>query len=129
MATQPLSGVTAANGIDMQSFLRILTQQLTHQDPMKPMDNQAFVAQMAQFAQLQQSQEANESIGQLLYVESATQAMGMLGKKVEFTTATGGSSSGTVSALSFDNGSPLLAINGETVTLDRVTKVTTNTGF
>lgn len=33
-------------------FLRLLTTQLTYQDPLAPQDNQAMLAQMAQFSAL-----------------------------------------------------------------------------
>ncbi len=35
-------------------FLKLLVTQLQHQDPLKPMDNEAFIAQTAQFSQLDQ---------------------------------------------------------------------------
>ena len=41
-----------ANGMNQEDFLKILLTQLTYQDPMKPMDNQEFMAQMAQFTSL-----------------------------------------------------------------------------
>jgi flagellar basal-body rod modification protein FlgD len=42
--------------------MKILLTQLTYQDPLKPMDNQAFMAQMAQFTALQQAQDTNSKM-------------------------------------------------------------------
>ncbi len=36
------------------AFLRLLTEQLQHQDPLDPMKNEEFVAQLAQFSSLEQ---------------------------------------------------------------------------
>ena len=44
------SGVPANAGIGQEDFLRILLAQLRFQDPLKPVDNQQFVAQLAQFS-------------------------------------------------------------------------------
>jgi flagellar basal-body rod modification protein FlgD len=54
------AGNTAAAGTvqndvtGKDQFLRLLATQLEHQDPLNPMDNTAFVAQLAQFSSLEQ---------------------------------------------------------------------------
>ena len=108
MATSA-SAATAAAQIGIQDFLKILVAQLGNQDPLKPMDNQEFVTQLAQFTSLQQTQEMNDKLGQLLTAQASMQSVGLLGKTVDITTATG-ASSGTVSALSFSSGEPRLTI-------------------
>ncbi len=39
--------------LDKDAFLRLLVTQLQNQDPLEPMDNTAFVAQLAQFSSLE----------------------------------------------------------------------------
>lgn len=48
--------------LDQSDFLRLLTTQLKNQDPLKPIDNEAFVAQMAQFSSVAGISEMNESL-------------------------------------------------------------------
>ena len=48
-----------SSNIGIEDFLKILTSQLNNQDPLKPVDNQEFVAQIAQFATLEQSRQLN----------------------------------------------------------------------
>lgn len=117
----------SASSIDMQDFLNILLTQLTYQDPLKPMDNQEFMAQLAQFTTLGQTQEINTKIDSILSTQASMQAIGLIGKTVTFTTDQG-TSTGTVSALSWSGTSPQLSIDvpgGGTVTagLSQVTLI------
>lgn len=113
MAIDAVSSSSATNlqakSLGMEDFLKILLTQLTYQDPLKPMDNQQFMAQMAQFTSLEQTQQLNTKIETLITNQAALQSVGLIGKNVEVTTATG-SVTGTVSALSLSGDSPLLTI-------------------
>jgi flagellar basal-body rod modification protein FlgD len=60
---------TAAIGgqaLDQKAFLRLLTTQLTTQDPFNPVDNTQMVAQMAQFSQVAGIAEMNQSLKALV---------------------------------------------------------------
>ncbi len=46
-------------------FLQLLSKQLQYQDPLKPMENAEFVAQLAQFSSLEQLIQIREAVGQL----------------------------------------------------------------
>ena len=100
---------TQASAVGQEEFLKILTTQLNYQDPLKPMDNQEFLAQMAQFASLEQSRQTNENIQGLLSIQSATQSIGLIGRTVEVNTETG-KQVGEVTALSFNAGVPSMTI-------------------
>lgn len=51
-----LAGALSGNQqMGQNDFLKLLVTQLKNQDPLKPMDNTAFVAELAQFSQLDQS--------------------------------------------------------------------------
>lgn len=95
--------------LGQEDFLKILTTQLSFQDPLKPMDNQQFMAQMAQFAALEQSRAMNDNIESLLSIQAATQSIGLLGRTVEVTTDRD-SVVGEVASLRFANGQPLASV-------------------
>jgi flagellar basal-body rod modification protein FlgD len=108
------AGAAAAAGnpsakISIEDFLRILTTQLNYQDPLKPMDNTEFVAQLAQFTSLQENQQTNDKLDTLLNIQSATQSVGLIGKTVDVSSA-GGSQTGRVASLDFSSGQPQLGI-------------------
>ncbi len=56
-------------------FLQILSVQLSNQDPLQPMQDTDFIAQMAQFSSLEQMSELNNSF-------SSSQAYSLVGKDV-----------------------------------------------
>ncbi|MGM3278104.1 flagellar hook capping FlgD N-terminal domain-containing protein [Ralstonia sp. 24A2] len=111
MATVDSVGSTSlqSGSIGLQDFLKILLTQLTYQDPLKPMDNQEFMAQIAQFTSLEQTQQINTKLDTLLSSQSSLQSVGLIGKTVEVKTQSG-TATGTVSSLSLASGSPQLTI-------------------
>ena len=67
------------------AFLTLFTTQLQNQNPLDPMDNEAFVAQLAQFSQLEATTKMATSLDTLvgsLSGERMTAAAGLIGKKV-----------------------------------------------
>jgi flagellar basal-body rod modification protein FlgD len=100
---------SAGSALGLQDFVKVLTTQLTYQDPLKPMDNQEFMAQMAQFTALEQTQQLNDRVQQLVDNQAVLQSVGLIGRTVDFTTASG-TTSGTVTALSLQGDSPILSV-------------------
>ena len=103
------SPATQASALGLQDFMKILLTQLTYQDPLKPLDNQEFMAQMAQFTTLEQSQRLNDKLQQLVENQAALQSVGLIGRTIDFT-SNGTSRSGTVSSLSLQGSAPVLGV-------------------
>lgn len=59
------SGNRSSSDIGKNEFLKLLVAQLQHQDPMNPIDNQQFIAQLATFSSLEQLISINNGITQL----------------------------------------------------------------
>jgi len=70
-----VNSITNANNITLQpkggqqmgqsDFLRLMTAQLSHQDPFNPVDNQQMVAQMAQFSSLAGINDTNSALAKI----------------------------------------------------------------
>ena len=54
--------VSGGGMMDQNAFLKLMTVQLTSQDPFDPVDNTQMVAQMAQFSQVAGIAEMNQSL-------------------------------------------------------------------
>lgn len=116
ISTEPTTNTV--NNLGQEEFLKILLTQLTYQDPLKPLDNQEFIAQLAQFTSLEQTRQLNTRIDTLLTIQSATQALGLLNKTVDVATSSG-TTTGEVTTLTFNNGQPFMTVrttNGEFLT-------------
>ncbi|OUS29805.1 flagellar hook capping protein [Gammaproteobacteria bacterium 45_16_T64] len=72
------------NSVGIDDFLEIFLTQLNFQDPLEPVDNREFIAQLAQFSSLQIASETNDNLEGLLEVNSVDQAVGLIGRSVTF---------------------------------------------
>lgn len=122
------SSSTGNSSLGKDEFLKILMAQLQNQDPLNPMEDKEFIAQMAQFSTLEQttnmasmlekfinSQTQNDSI--LKYSE-------MIGKKIEWKTSDAEISSGIVKSIKQSESGIVLELeDGIEVSSDLVTKV------
>ena len=122
MATSPVGSAatpSASSSLTLQDFMRVLMTQLTYQDPLKPMDNQEFMAQIAQFTTLQQTQELNSSMQALVLNQASQQSIGLIGRTVGVTTSTG-AVSGTVVSIDLSGATPQLSVRTTTGTLPNI---------
>lgn len=54
-----------ASQLDKDDFLKLLVTQLRYQNPLEPMDNNEYIAQLAQFSSLEQMQNLNLQVANL----------------------------------------------------------------
>lgn len=112
--------------LGQEQFLKLLTTQLTHQDPMKPMENGEFLGQMAQFSTvsgIQDLQASFKDFASSISSDQALQAASLVGRYVSAPSqqallAAGGTVSGDFSLPSSSPAVTLKIINpqtGETV--------------
>lgn len=82
----PSSPSGGLSKVSQDTFLRLLIAQLEHQDPLSPMDNVQFTAQLAQFNTLEQMEKMNQGLQALLSAQEMTngvQAAHLIGKEVQ----------------------------------------------
>ena len=71
------------NSLGKDAFLKLLTVQMSHQDPLSPMDNRDMIAQLAQFSSVEQMTEVNKNLESMKTFYSGQTGYSMLGKSVE----------------------------------------------
>ena len=111
MTTTATNAVGASSGatLSLQDFLQVLTTQLTYQDPLKPIDNQQFMAQIAQFTTLEQTQQLTATSQTIATAQAAQQSIGLIGRKVNVTTSAG-PQSGTITAVDLSGSAPAFTL-------------------
>jgi flagellar basal-body rod modification protein FlgD len=75
----------APDQLGREAFLELLISQLSHQDPLEPMKDQEFVAQLAQFSSLEQLESINGGIQASLLMNQSVNnslATNLIGKEV-----------------------------------------------
>lgn len=120
----------AGDILDKHDFLRLLTTQLRYQDPMNPIEDQDFIAQMAQFTSLEQMQNLTDQMTSFIQQQNfnfvTTQAASLVGKKVTvFDNETEESITGIVESVRFDLGEPILTVEDKHFTLGDVFEIHT----
>lgn len=127
-----------ANDMDKDAFLKILIAQLQNQDPMSPMEDREFIAQMAQFTSLEQMTNMNLQLTKFLETQQQNQFISnaqLIGKVVEWDQLKEDANgnvinerlSGIVTAVKFKDGAAqLVTNNGHTISTSVVNTVKEN---
>jgi flagellar basal-body rod modification protein FlgD len=115
----------AGGALDKNAFLKLLVQELTNQDPLKPADNTQFIAQLAQFSTLEQMQNMSDGFTKMQTSFQEAQARGLLGVPITATNSTTGAAvNGTVDQIVLSaDGSVKVDVNGTQVNITDVTSV------
>ncbi len=108
-ATQQNAGAVSGNNINQDEFIKLFLTQLRFQDPLEPVDNREFLTQLAQFTSLEQSRQTSQNTTDLLSMNSSSQAVSLLNRKVEVQ-GLDSPISGLVIAVVFSQSGPLLTV-------------------
>lgn len=102
--------------LGQSDFLKLLTTQMSNQDPMNPISDTDQIAQLAQFSSLQ-------SMNALLTNSQLDGASNMIGRNVTALDSSGRTVNGTVEAAQLNSGAVYVTINGEQYAYTTISKV------
>jgi len=107
--TNPAQQTNNSN-ISQEDFIKLFLAQLQFQDPMEPLNNREFLAQLAQFSVLEQTRLSNENLTTIATLNSSDQAVSLLGKEVEVNTESGTPFNGVIEAVHFSSQGAALTV-------------------
>ncbi|MEI8292731.1 MAG: flagellar hook capping FlgD N-terminal domain-containing protein [bacterium] len=125
----PITGLAMKTNAGKQAlgaddFMKLLTTQLTAQDPMNPMKDTEFISQMANFTSLEQMRTLSKSFETFTSDQKLSAAPAFLGRNVTVKDASG-DVTGLVDAITLKDGKPALVINGKTYDTSLITGIAT----
>ncbi len=108
--------------LDGDAFLKLLVAQLKYQDPSKPVDSSAFMAQTAQLQMVETMQKLVDQNASVISGQQSLSALALTGQKVTWTGTDGSTSTGVVDAVKLSGGAPTLLVGDREVPLSEVTR-------
>lgn len=120
------TNATQNSSINQEDFIRLFLTQLQFQDPLEPVDNREFLAQLAQFTSLEQSRQTSQNTTDLLSMTATTQAVSLLNRQVDVN-GLATAFTGTVIAVQFNSAGAQLSVrntSGQVLTAIRLSQVT-----
>ncbi|MCQ6280196.1 flagellar hook assembly protein FlgD [Bacillus sp. EB600] len=120
---------TGNSTLGKDDFLKILMTQLQNQDPLNPMQDKDFVAQMATFSSLEQMTNLNSSMDKFIKSVEQNQFMqasSMIGKTVTYSDDQNNENTAVVKSVLFKDGSTSFQLDDAqrtTITSGQITKI------
>ena len=132
--TQVGSQRVQGQSLGQEDFLRLMVEQLRHQNPLEPQDQGEFFSQIAQFDTLETMHQIAQAIASLAAFTELTNASALLGRTVTAEVALGTDPDsglalepevivGTVERISFDRSGPLVHVDGRAFPIGLITEV------
>ena len=103
--------------------MQILMAQLTHQNPLEPMDNSEMMTQFSQLNSLQELREIHTGMDKLAASNQVIYLASLIGKSVKVNRPDGNVLVGVVSEVITEKDNPQLLVGNEKVALEDVIEV------
>ena len=117
------TSATSNSTLDKNAFLKILTAELSNQDPLNSTDNTQYISQLAQFSALEQSQNTNDTITSLLNSQKITEGSMLIGKEVSFSTGSDSYVNAIVKSVKVSGQDVSLVTDNGTYSIDNVADI------
>jgi flagellar basal-body rod modification protein FlgD len=110
--------------LGQSDFLKLIAVQFASQDPLKPMEDTSFIAQMANFSALENSTQLAQSFAKFTQEQNFSSAQSMLGRSVTLQDPdTDTEVTGVVSSVRHDGTNTQITVNGTDYAVGTVRRV------
>jgi flagellar basal-body rod modification protein FlgD len=109
--------------LDMDDFFKLLTVQLTSQDPLKPMEDTEFISQMTGFSSLSEMEKVSEEVQGLRQMQSSYNAQMLIGRAVSATGSDGAIVEGIVTRIVRDGDEMVPYIGDQSISIANIKEI------
>jgi len=117
-----MQAVSAAEELGSDQFLKLFVQQMKHQDPLEPVGNADFLAQLAQFSSLEQLGKQTTLLDEQAVNSKLTRALqeldiasSMIGREIKYSARDGSQKTGTVGGVRLEEEGIFFDVDGDAV--------------
>ncbi len=115
ISSRKIKNTASYDALDRQAFLKLLVTELRNQDPLEPMKDREFIAQLAQFSTLEQMTTLNSRFEKFLKVNASS----LMGRTVKTTSG----EEGKVEAVFFRKDGITVLVNKNEYPLEEIMEV------
>lgn len=112
-----------SNDLDSEQFMQILLAQLTHQNPLEPMDNAEMMTQFSQLNSLQELRGIHTAMETVSAVNATAYLTSLIGRTVKASRADGKIIEGVVEGVMTETENPQILVGDEVVDLTNVLEI------
>jgi len=123
------AAASAFSGMGGDQFMQLLMAEMENQDPLDPVQDKDFMAQITQINSLMEMDKVSTNMQTLTLSNQMIQAAGLIGKEVSYANADGTTKSGVVSGVTYQGSSISVTVGDTQVDLSDITGVQANAGL
>ena len=113
----------ASNAMDSGQFMQILLAQLTHQNPLEPMNNAEMMTQFSQLNSLQELRDIHVAVDKLSSSNQVLYLASLIGKTVKVNRPDGNYLEGVVEEVITEKDNPQIRIGTEEVSVNDILEI------
>jgi flagellar basal-body rod modification protein FlgD len=113
----------ASNVLESEQFMQILLAQLTHQNPLEPMNNAEMMSQFSQLNSLQELRDIHVAVDKLSSSNQVLYLASLIGKTVKVNRPDGNYLEGVVEEVITEKDNPQIRIGTEEVSVNDIIEI------
>lgn len=117
------SAAAKSTELDSKAFMQILMAQLTHQNPLEPMDSNEMMNQFSQLNSLQELRDIHSAMDKVTVTNQTSYLASLIGKTVKAKGSDGRVLEGVVDGVIAEGDNPKIRIGDDVVALKDVTEI------